>query len=54
MPDERPRGRARPADELVQELDREEESDEAGEPAPAPDAGLTGRPWQTHLSELTS
>jgi len=37
VPDQRPRGRAHTTDELVEELDRQQEDDEAAGSAPAPD-----------------
>jgi hypothetical protein len=36
VPDQRPRGRARAADELVEELDREKDSDRPAEAAGEP------------------
>ena len=48
MSDQRPGSRARAPDELVEELDREQQSDGAGE---APGSGLTGRPGGAHPLE---
>jgi hypothetical protein len=43
VPNLRPRRFARAEDELVEELDREQDRDEAGESAPAPRGDLAGR-----------
>jgi CBS domain-containing protein len=49
VPDLRPRGLARPEDEPVEELDREQDRDEAGGSAPAAREGLAGRPREAHV-----
>jgi CBS domain-containing protein len=46
--DLRPRGLARAEDELVEELDREQDRDEAGGSAPARVSGSTGRAREAH------
>jgi hypothetical protein len=48
-----PCGRARTPDELVEELDRKQEDDDAGDSAPAEDPELAGRPCAVHRSHLT-
>ena len=46
--DLRPGRFARAEDELVEELDREQDGDEPGGSAPAPNRALAGRPRQVH------
>ena len=53
VPDRRPRGLTRAEDELVEELDREQSGDEAGDSAPAARRALAGRARQAHAHELT-
>jgi CBS domain-containing protein len=48
VPDLRPRGLACAEDELVEELDRKQDRDEAGGSAPAERTELAGRPRQRH------
>jgi CBS domain-containing protein len=48
VPDLRPGGLACSEDELVEERDRKQDGDEAGDSAPAPRTVLTGRPRQAH------
>jgi len=48
-----PGGLARSEDELVEELDRKQNRDEAGNSAPAARKGLTGRPRQAHRGSCT-
>jgi hypothetical protein len=49
VPDLRPCSLARAEDELVEELDREQDRDEAGDSAPAAREGLAGRPREAHV-----
>jgi hypothetical protein len=46
--DQRPGGREETEDELVEELDREQDCDEAGGSTPAEDAELAGRARAVH------